>query len=74
MLECWNEDHIKRPTFAVIESKIEDLLKSDRCVRNLYILFPSTVHILVDGISKKKNPNGKVNGQVTSEYKFLLFI
>lgn len=29
MLECWNEDHIQRPTFAVIESKIEELLQSD---------------------------------------------
>ena len=31
MLECWNEDHIKRPTFAIIETKIEELLMI-RCV------------------------------------------
>ncbi len=35
MLECWNEDHIKRPTFAVIEANIEELLTSDRCVHEL---------------------------------------
>ena len=39
MLECWNEDHIKRPAFAIIEQKIEELLKSDRYVYNLYINF-----------------------------------
>ena len=43
MLECWNEDHIKRPTFAVIEAKIEELLKSDRYVHNFAVTPESKV-------------------------------
>ena len=42
MLECWNEDHIKRPTLAIIESKIEELLQSDRyiCAYIYSVLLP----------------------------------
>ena len=30
MVDCWKEDHTKRPTFAMIKQRIEEILESDR--------------------------------------------
>ena len=29
MLDCWDDDHIKRPTFAVIAQRVEELLNDN---------------------------------------------
>lgn len=58
MLECWNEDHIKRPTFAVIEQKIEELLKSERYVYNLYINFNLYMYVAFFPDNHENRVNG----------------
>ena len=32
MLDCWDDDHIKRPTFSIIEQRVDEILSSNRYV------------------------------------------